>query len=396
MCRIKCTLRPNMKYLVHLIVWSFIRDILENLMEVLLKFNVNLIYSLLMFFGEFIFGLIIYLYQKKHFFQKKDNSNAKFMGIELISNYNSLKLKDNKYKIFCLILFAAFFDFIEFTMITELERTFKHCSNSIDERISGILIIFEAIIYRYVLKLQIFRHQIFSLLMIGICIIITIVTEFIFQSVNLALPFKNFVLFMFFHCILQFFNSLLDIIEKYLFEYDYYSPFRILLLEGLLGFLFSLIYFIYKNPIPDLKKYFDHQQSYKVALTIISFIIYTILSGMRNSFRVVVNKIYSPMAATLSEYILNPIYLIFTLFLKDDFNSTVVEKYLYFLINFILSMIISFSACVYNEFVILFCCRLQYETYQQISFRSGFIYNSSGQILIANDDETTELEIRNE
>lgn len=393
MSKIKCASRPNMKYLVHLIIWSFIRDILKDIMRVLLDFNVDLIYPLLMFFGEFIFGLIIYLYQKKYFFNKKDNTISQFMGIELISNYNSLKIRDNKYKIFFLIVFASFFDFIQFIMSIELENTFKNCSSSIDERLSGFLIIFDAIIYRYVLKLRIFRHQIFSILIIGICLIITIATEFGFQSINLSLTYGIFALFIFFHCILQFFNSLLDIIEKYLFEYDYYSPFRILLLEGLLGLLFSFFYCIYKNPIPDLKKYFNIQQSYKVALIIISFIIYAILSGLRNSFRVVINKIYSPMESTLSEYILNPLYLIFSLLLTKDFGSNPTVKYIYFSINLFLSIIISFSACVYNEFIILFFCKLQHETYQQISFRAE-CFNSSGQILAAEDDDT-ELEMNN-
>ena len=394
MSKIKCASRPNMKYLVHLIIWSFIRDILKDIMRVLLDFNVDLIYPLLMFFGEFIFGLIIYLYQKKYFFNKNDNTTSRFMGIELISNYNSLKLRDNKYKIFSLIFFASFFDFIQFIMTIELENTFKNCSSSIDERLSGFLIIFDAIIYRYVLKLRIFRHQIFSIIIIGICLIITIATEYGFQSVNLSLTYGKFTLFIFFHCILQFFNSLLDIIEKYLFEYDYYSPFRILLLEGILGLLFSFFYCVYKNPIPDLKKYFNIQQSYKVALIIISFIIYVILSGLRNSFRVVINKIYSPMESTLSEYILNPLYLIFSLLLTKDFNSNATVKYIYFSINLFLSIIISFSACVYNEFIILFFCKLQHETYQQISFRADSKFNSSGQILAAEDDDT-EFEMNN-
>ena len=382
-----------MKYLVHLIIWSFIRDILRDLTGIFLNFNVDLIYLILMFFGEFIFGLIIYLYQKKFYLKKNSNGVAQFMGIELISNNSIIDIKDNKYKIFCLIIFIAFFDFIEFITTIELGKKFKYCSVSFDERLGGILLISEAIIYRYVLILPIFRHQTFSILIIGICLIITIATEFIFQDVNIVLTYGKFVLFIFFQCIIQLFNSLLDIIEKYLFEYDYFNPFKILFLEGIFGLFFSLMYCIYKNPIPELKIYFN-QQSKNLAFIIISLILYTTLSGVRNSFRVVVNKIYSPMAATLSEYILNPFYLIFSLLLKKDFISRKKRSYGYFAINLILSMIISFSACVYNEFVILFFCKLQYETYHQISFRAESKCNSQRQILIA-DDEVTELEMNN-
>jgi len=35
-----------------------------------------------------------------------------------------------------------------------------------------------------------------------------------------------------------------------------------------------------------------------------------LISGAKNLFRVVTNRIYSPMAKTLSDYFLNPVYLI--------------------------------------------------------------------------------------
>ena len=204
----------------------------------------------------------------------------------------------NSWELNYLIVFASFFGFIEFIMSNELERTFKNCSSSIDERLGGILIIFDAIIYRYVLKFPIFRHQIFSLLIIAICLIIIIISEFFFQNINIFLKLGDFILFIFLHCLILFYSSFVDIIEKYLFEFDYFNPFKILFFKGLFGFLFSLIYCICKNPIPDLKNYFNQHSKY-LALIIISFIIYIILSGISNTFRVVTNKIYSPMAATL-------------------------------------------------------------------------------------------------
>ena len=391
--KIKCASRPNMKYLVHLIIWSFARDILADLTDHYFNSNANLIYPLLMFFAEFIFGLIIYLYEKKHYLKRIHNDNAQFMGIELITNNISLKIKDNNYKICCLVIFASFFDFIEFTTSIELGNRFKNFSNNINGRLDGLLIIFDAIIYRYVLKFPIFRHQIFSLLIIAICLIITIIIIFISQENNIFSKSVELVLFIFLHCLILFYNSLVDIIEKYLFEYDYFNPFRILFLEGLLGFLFSLIYFIYKNPIHDLKNYFNQQNSINLALIIISFILYIILSGIGNCLRVVTNKIYSPMASTLSEYILNPLYLIFFFFLNKDFNLREKAEYAYFSINLILSIIISFSAFVYNEFVILFFCKLQHETYQQISFRANYMNDNRGSQILLDDDDDSNIEM---
>ena len=384
-----------MKYLVNLIIWSFIRDILEDVMRYFLDFNVGLTFALLKYLGEFIFGLIIYLYQKKHYLKRNHDDNAQFMGIELITNNISLEIKDNQYKILCLIIFASFFDFIEFIVATELENTLKNCSSSIDERLGGILIIFDAIIYRYVLKFPIFRHQIFSLLIIAICLMVIIATEFIFQDINIFFKYGEFVLILFLHCLILFYISFVDIIEKYLFEFDYFNPSKILFLEGLLGFLFSLIYCICKNTILDLKNYFIQRNSKNLALIIILFIIYIILSGISNTFRVVTNKIYSPMVSTLSEYILNPFYLISTLKLNNDFISKGKTNYYYFSINLILSIIISFSVFVYNEFVILYFCKLHHETYQQISFRANNMSDNRGSQILIDDDEDTIFEMTN-
>jgi hypothetical protein len=96
------------------------------------------------------------------------------------------------------------------------------------------------------------------------------------------------------------------------------------------------------------------------------------------------------MAATVSEYILNPIYIICSLFLNDDFISNRKTNYFYFAINLFLSAIISFSACIYNEFVILFFCRLQHETYQQISYRANSLYNRRHKLFIDEDDYDTD------
>ena len=151
--------------------------------------------------------------------------------------------------------------------------------------------------------------------------------------------------------------------------YEDINPFKALLFEGILCLLYSAIYIIYKKPMPEIIKY-NNNNSDKVFVLIILIVIYIILSGIKNSYRVITNKIFSPMATTLAIYFLNPIYIIICLVLKNDFISGGKTNYLYFSINFILAVIISFSACIYNEFVILFFFGLQHETYKQISHRA--------------------------
>ena len=119
------------------------------------------------------------------------------MDIELIENVDlKMNIPDKNLKIIFLILFIPFFDFIEFTLSIELLSKFFTTSYSLESRLRGILIILDASIYYFLLKLQIFKHQFFSLIIIAICLIITIITEFIFQDINIYLSYCNFTLFM--------------------------------------------------------------------------------------------------------------------------------------------------------------------------------------------------------
>ena len=78
----------------------------------------DLIYLLLMFLGEFLFGLLSYSYQLKYVKQKKLSKNSHFMTIKLITN-DQIQIYDNKYKIYFLITATAFFDFMEYVLFLE-------------------------------------------------------------------------------------------------------------------------------------------------------------------------------------------------------------------------------------------------------------------------------------
>ena len=79
------------------------------------------------------------------------------------------------------------------------------------------------------LKLPIFKHQLFSLALIGFCILIIIITEIIFQEFDIFLPLSQFILALFFILIIQFIKTQQDSIEKYLLEYNHLSSFYLLM-----------------------------------------------------------------------------------------------------------------------------------------------------------------------
>ena len=133
---------------------------------------------------------------------------------------------------------------------------------------------FDALYYRYVLRFDILRHQIFCLCGIGICLIIVIITEFIFQEINIFLDYSQLLFLLLLAFIVQFCSAMVDSTEKYLFEYNNISPFFALLFEGLFGFILSFIYGIFYNPFNDINQFKKVHSSSEFTIIIISLIIY--------------------------------------------------------------------------------------------------------------------------
>ena len=392
---IKFALRPNLIYPLQSLIFNVTRDIENILINTFLNDTISLIYTPLMFLGEFFSGLIIHLYQKqslkknknkkKHQYTSKDLYTAKYLVKSITKEYVSM---DSTLKIMFLIFVAGFYDFVQF-MISLYTPKFINISGSIGKRLNGFLTIFDALFYYYVLRLNIYKHEFFSLIVTGICLLLVISTEFIFQEINIFLSYGQFIYVFLLIFIQQFCASMIDSIEKYLFEYNSVNPFFALMFEGIFGFIMSFIYGLYQNPFTEIVIFKEKASNTKFIIFIFALILYTILSGLKNSFRVITTKIYTPMTTVFLDYILNPIYIIINFVIEVDFLVRGKKNYIYFILNLILSIIISFFNCVYNEFIILFLCGLEKDTYRQISERAdtedAHIFNL--QEIIVNKDE---------
>ena len=325
-----------------------------------------------MFLGEFIFGLILFLSNKRFLKSIKDPKenairNQRFLGIKF--EKQKLKIPDNLIKIYFIIFMPAFFDFNVFSLQTYyLPRYYKSVSISLTERLRSALTICSAILCYFLFRMPIYKHQKFSLIIISICLIIIVITEYIYeklQHLNLALLF-NFSLY--------FFNSCLDVSEKYLLEYNYINPFNLLMYEGIFGLIITSIFSIYINPFKEVKEVFVQEENeLKLYLLIFFLLVYFLSSGGRNIYRILTNELYSPMTRTLTDCILDPILLIFYFLFEEDFKSEEKQNILFFISNIIASFLIVFCSCVYNELFVLFCCNLEYDTYHQISIRASMI-----------------------
>ena len=390
----KFAVRHNMIYPLQLLIFNFARDTESTLISKLLKFEGDLIFTPVMFLGEFFAGLIIFSYQKYFLFKKtgtnKKEEKSSFKVIKLLQRKNNdIDPLDPLIKIYFLIFTSSFFDFVQFVLSLYTPK-FMNISGSLESRLGGFLTIFDALFYYYILRFPIFRHQFLSLIVIGICLLIVIICEFIFQGFNIFLTVGDFILVLVLSFLRQFSSSMVDSIEKYLFEFNHINPLKILMFEGLFGFIYTFIYCLVNDPLEDIRNYQNKNDSSNFILLIFSLILYLILSGLKNSFRVMTTKIYTPMTTTFLDYILNPFYMIYYFLMDEDFIKDGKKNIPHFVINLILTLIISFFGCVYNEFIILFFCELEIDTHQQVSQRASI--TKERELDIKEDDDEDEIE----
>ena len=390
---IKFALRRNLIYVLQYIIWSFARDILIKFINSIFNFSTSYIFVQLIFLGEILAGAIIYLSLKKY---NKKKKTQYFMSIKLRKSSNELQASDSKIKIFFLIFLLGFMDLVEFLLCNIYLPRLINLSKSLFQRLIGITTMFSLFFYVYALKLPVYRHQKFSILIIGICLIAIIASEFYFQIFDIYTSYKSLIITFIYIILSQILSSSGYSIEKYLFEYDYMNPFVVLMYEGLFGFFISFLNLIDENYFHDFVDIYKGKDSKEFALFIFLLIVFIILSGGKNLFRIVTTKIYSPMVTTLLDYVLNPIYLIYYYgalgdFKKEDGKLDVA----YFTINIIISLIISFFGCVYNEFIILFFCGLERNTHDQVSKRASSKIDENLTELMK-FDESTEMSMNDE
>ena len=276
---------------------------------------------------------------------------------------------DGNLKITFLIFLSSFFDFIEFIIVSFLIPHIAKISQTADLRLSGMQTISSALLFKYALRLKIEKHQTFSLIIIGICLVLISVIEFIYER-NIALfedLFLSYIL-TYLSIILISFN---DLIEKYLTYFDFMEPMLLLVIESIFGFIMvSIFTIIFPNFFKDMKEIFNGLETGKIILLIFLLFIYFALSAGLNVYKLFCNTLYSPMYKSIAIYILNPIMIVYSFFFMDDFIYEGEQNVLYLVLNIILAIIVLFSGAVYNEFIILYCWRLEYETYQEITNRA--------------------------
>ena len=208
-----------------------------------------------------------------------------------------MKRSDSIFKIALLILFSASFDFIEFVIATFYIPKFSIVSPTAEYRFGGIIIIIGALICHFNLRIKILKHQFYSLIIMGICLIIIILLEIIYRGKGVS-----FGDFCFAHMLVigyLIFVPFTDIIEKYLLEFNYVNPYLILMSEAIFGFILISIYSSSDNPFKDIKILYKEKTTGEFLLLIFLLFLYFAFSAGVNIYKILVNGLYSPMAKTL-------------------------------------------------------------------------------------------------
>ena len=360
---IRISYRNNLLFPIFLLVFTTLRGIVE----IIITENNNelppFLLPLLIFVGQFIAGFSSHLYS---IYKNKSNNKDKPKRHRLIKNH-TIQLKDSNTKIIFLVLLASFFSFIG-TVVRKFKINEELYAKTLEGRIKSFQIIVSGILCYITIRIEIYKHQIFTLIIISICLITIIIFEYIYKDKH---PLEESLeLSIFFSFFSGFGKAFLDTIEKYLIEFDYQSPFKLLIYEGFINFFLVLILFFstHSNPKGNDNK--------SIVLLIILLILYFILTGLKNIYRIMTIKLYSPMTRAMTECVLSPAIYLYILWNYYKIDIKVIEL-THFIVNIICLLIMSICTLIYNDFIVLYCFGLEYNTYREIAERSDNNSNDS-------------------
>ena len=356
---IKLSLKKNLLYLLAFCIAYYTRKILVIIIEKVFNFHDPNIFLYLMTLGEILGGSAVYFYQLNH---TKKNKEIKLFRIEIIQNKKYTN-SDGFFKKLLLIFFASFFDIYEFILIELYVPKIANISPTLDLRLGCITTISSALICTYALRFKNGKHHNFSIISLSICLLITFILEIIFKANDISFGIFIFELFLVILYLITL--ALADCIERYLAYYDFLNPFSILTIEGVFGFILTLLFSINSNPLNQIIKQYDENGLRNFIFLIVLLILYLLLSASSNAYRIYCNVIYSPMARSITDYLMNPFFNIYFFIAENDFQ----QNYIYFIICEIISIFMDFFCFIYNEYIIFFCFDLDHDTSYAINQR---------------------------
>ena len=184
---LKFGFRNNFFYPLMFFVFSFLRICLDKILKIHpYKNNIDFIITFLIFSSQSLIGFIIYLYYRRKNSVKEiiNNSPRRIGTIQLIIT-TPKQNKDSLKKIILLLFFASAFNFIGSIIRSDDVINFgkKEENNSqLEIRVRSIQIIFSSLLCYYTIRLNIYKHQKLSLIVISIFLAILLILEILIAN----------------------------------------------------------------------------------------------------------------------------------------------------------------------------------------------------------------------
>jgi hypothetical protein len=292
--------------------------------------------------------------------KNKSKKKSQFLGIALNEDTKKLDRPDSNLKIIILLIFSAFFECIG-ALIRKLasDSVLNFDYYYANYRSSEIII--ASVLCYFALNTKIYRHHLFSLIIMLIYLIIAIIYEVYLIFLN-GKNYRYLLITLFSGMIRVF----LDATEKYLFNTDFIDLYKMMFFEGIINTLNSAICFCFDSPKIELSNFilFYDENKLKFVGVIFLLIVYSIVTGFKNIYRRETIKEFSPMTRILAQSILDPVYIIYEA-IQDKKKGKEIDTNNIFILVF--SIIMIFCSCIYNEIFVLYFCGLERDTHLAVA-----------------------------
>ena len=296
--------------------------------------------------------------------EKKSNNDITKSNITMVKNTP----KHNK-KYYLMILSVGLlslitslaFNVFEMLVNRNINMNNKDIVNlHIQVDVKNIQIVFSGILSIFILKTRFETHQGVSIgiIMLGLFIVNILNTTELKNEDNILIGLGIIANF--------FLSSLLEVLEKFLMEAHFISPFKLKFFEGIVGLGISIIPAIIALVRIDYKKLKGEGTITSLSL----FIVLYFLSELgTNSLNILTNFYYSPTQRSLTDALSSFLWNTFSsIFILDKEHADYFELQI---IGIALGYPISFiGALIYNELIIIHLCGMDKGTKKEMLRRS--------------------------
>ena len=362
-------IRNNLIYPLMLLLCIFICRVDEIIMKKYFNFSLKYSFSVFLSTSQLLSALIPILYRCKKSEKKTINKVQSNHAIQYIENRQThIEFPDSNIKITFLLFFDTFFYFVTISFRNKyffVGNKRRSIDEFIEKRLRSMQMIFCVILCSLSTNLKIYKHQKLALLVISVFLMMNMLIEIFWLQTEIL------VLVLFILCFLL--RSFLDTTEKYLLEVDYACPYRILLWEGIMAnILFSILFIFERDYVKEIKSFITQEKTREFYILLVLFSIYLVSHGFRSLYQIHTVKYFSPMARALFELLLDPFIIIYNFWEKNkDIKDEIKNSIIYYIITVTSLLLMSFFSLVYNDFLVLYCCGLEKETYLEIKKRAS-------------------------